>query len=65
MARTTVSVDEVLLEQASRVLGTAGVSETVNAALAATVRQAELDRFDVRLFDITDAEIAQARAPRG
>lgn len=67
MARTTVSVDDELLQEARRALGTTGISDNgqrVNAALAAAVRQAGLAEFDVRLFDITDDELATARADR-
>lgn len=64
MSRTTVTLDDVLLDDARRLLGTSGVSETVNAALALAVRQARLAAFDVRLFDITDDDIATARAER-
>lgn len=45
-------------------LGTSGVSETVNAALAAAVRQARLAAFDVRAFDIEDEDIVAARSDR-
>lgn len=64
MSRTTVTLDDVLLDDARRLLGTTGVSETVNAALAMAVRQARLAAFDVRLFDVTDDDIATARADR-
>lgn len=65
MTRTTVTIDDALLDDARRLLGTTGISSTVNAALAAAVRQARLDAFDVRHFDITDEDLAQARAERG
>lgn len=64
MSRTTVSLDDTLLRDAQQVFGTAGISDTVNAALAAAVRQARLAAFDVRVFDITDADVATARAER-
>jgi Arc/MetJ family transcription regulator len=64
MARTTVNVDETLLAAASEALGTTGVTETVNAALAETVRRARLADFSVAEFDITDEELAEARADR-
>lgn len=64
MSRTTVTLDDVLLDDARRLLGTTGVSETVNAALAMAVRHARLAAFDVRLFDVTDDDIATARADR-
>lgn len=65
MSRTTVTLDDGLLQDARRLLGTSGVSETVNAALAAAVREARLVSFDVRRFDVTDDDIAAARADRG
>lgn len=64
MARTTVSIDDELLRGAAEALGTRGVTETVNAALAAAVRHARLAAFDVRAFDIDDEDIATARADR-
>ncbi|MDQ3274015.1 MAG: hypothetical protein M3Q39_03015 [Actinomycetota bacterium] len=64
MARTTVNIDGELLDQARRALGTKAVTTTVNAALAAAVRQARLEAFDVRLFDVTDEEIAEVRRDR-
>lgn len=64
MSRTTVSLDDGLLRDARRVLGTSGISDTVNAALAAAVRHARLAAFDIRQFEITDDDIATARADR-
>ena len=64
MTRTTVTLDDHLIEDARRLLGTSGISETVNAALAVAVRQARLAAFDVRRFEITDDDIATARADR-
>jgi len=64
MTRTTVSVDDALLRDAQRALGTSGVSDTVNAALGVAVRQARLAAFDVRLFDITDEDVAVTRSER-
>jgi hypothetical protein len=57
-------LDDDLLRDAQTALGTSGVSSTVNAALAAAVRQARLAEFDVGLFDITDGELSAARADR-
>ena len=64
MSRTTVSLDDDLLQDARRLLGTSGISDTVNAALAVAVRQARLVAFGVRRFEITDDDIARARADR-
>lgn len=62
MSRTTVSVDDDLLRDASQALGTRGISETVNAALAAAVRQAKRAAFDVRRFDSTDDDVVAVGA---
>lgn len=64
MPRTTVNVDARLLADARAVLGTTGVSDTVNAALEAARRRARLARVTVADFDITDDDIATARADR-
>ena len=64
MMRTTVNVDHELLAGAQQALGTTGLSETVNAAMADVARRAALARFSVRDFDITDADLADARADR-
>jgi Arc/MetJ family transcription regulator len=64
LSRTTVTLDDDLLQDARRLLGTSGVSDTVNAALAMAIRQARLMMFDVRRFEITDDDIATARADR-
>lgn len=62
--RTTVNLDVEVLEEARRALGTDGVSETVNAALADVARRVAIRRFDVRLFDVTDEDIAVSRRDR-
>jgi len=64
MSRTTVALNDDLLQDARRLLGTSGISDTINAALAVAIRQARLAAFDVRRFEITDDDIATARADR-
>lgn len=64
MARTTVNIDQRLLTDAQRVLGTSGVTDTLNAAMAAVVQRAALDDFSLAAFDITDDDLAEARADR-
>lgn len=64
MARTTVNVDDRLLGEASKALGTKGVTRTINAAMADVTRRAELATFSIREFDITDDELAGARRDR-
>lgn len=64
MARTTVNIDDSLLSDARRVLGTEGVTDTINAAMTAVVRRAALDQFTINDFDINDADLADARRDR-
>lgn len=62
--RTTVNIDDASLKAAKEALGTAGLTETVNQALAEVARQARLRSFDVRDFDVTDEDVAAGRAAR-
>ena len=64
MARTTVNIDDALLARVQQLLGTSGVSETVNAALREALRRAELAEFSLSEFDITDADLADSRRDR-
>lgn len=64
MARTTVNIDEGLLAEAQRALGTHGVTETINAAMSAVVQRSALDDFSLNEFDITDDDLAEARQDR-
>jgi Arc/MetJ family transcription regulator len=64
MARTTVNIDDALLAEARRVLGTEGVTATIHAAMSAVVRRAALDEFTINDFDITDADLADSRRDR-
>lgn len=62
--RTTVNIDDASLKAARDVLGTSGLTETVNRALHEVARHARLRSFDVRDFDVTDDDIAASRADR-
>lgn len=65
MARTTVDINEASLDAARQLLGTSGLSETVNAALSDVVRRRSLAGFDVlRDIDGTPAEVAANRRDR-
>lgn len=64
MVRTTVNIDETLLAEAKEALGTEGLTETINAAMADVARRRRLSDFSVREFDITDAELTDARRDR-
>lgn len=43
--RTTITVDEMVLAEAQRTLGTSGIQDTVDKALAEAIRRARLLRF--------------------
>jgi len=62
--RTTVNIDDRLLQAARQALGTEGLTETVNRALESAARHARLKDFDVRTFDINDDDLATGRADR-
>ncbi len=47
--RTTIEIDEALLAQAQRVLGTSGLKDTVDSALASVVRAERRRRLAARL----------------
>lgn len=64
MPRTTINLDRELLRQARELLGTTGVTATVNAALAEVVRRRRLAAFDARVFDVAPAEIEEGRRDR-
>lgn len=64
MARTTVNVDDVLLAKVQALLGTAGITDTVNAAMLDVVCRAELASFELSEFDITDEDLADSRRDR-
>jgi Arc/MetJ family transcription regulator len=65
MTRITVDVDDRALDAARRVLGTKGLSETVNAALRDAARRRALEGFDVvRDIDGTSQEVAASRERR-
>lgn len=62
MARTTIDIDRRQLRLAGQALGTTGLSETVNAALAEAARRSSLASFDVRDLEIgTPSEIEAGR----
>lgn len=65
MGRTTINIDPDALRRAGDALGTAGASDTVNAALRDVARRRALADFDVRRdIDGTPEGVAEGRAPR-
>ena len=66
MRRTTIEVDDQLLDQARRVLGTRGLRDTVHHALAEVVRAATRRALADRLatgkgLDLDDETLQGAR----
>lgn len=64
--RTSIEVDEALLKEAQRILGTAGVRDTVEGAWRELVRRERLaqladDLAEGRLIDADSGLIADAR----
>ena len=63
--RRTVVIDDKLLEEARRVLGTKGVRDTVEAGLRETVRRSRLEELRRSLgnmdLDLTPEELARLR----
>ncbi len=63
--RTTVNLDTGALEAARSALGTAGTTDTVNAALREAARHRGLAGFDVRSdIDGAPADVDEGRASR-
>lgn len=64
MGRTTINLDERALAAAQEALGTSGLSDTVNAALADVARRRVLEGFDVlRDIDGTPDDVQANRRP--
>jgi Arc/MetJ family transcription regulator len=64
MAKTLIDIDEDLLVEAGKVLGTSTKKDTVNASLAETVAQARRRRHLERLIgrglpDLDDADVME------
>jgi Arc/MetJ family transcription regulator len=68
MRRTTVVIDERLLEEAQKVLGTKGIRDTIEAGLREAVRRGRLMelRRSLGTFDLelTPEELARLRDER-
>lgn len=63
--RRTVVIDDKLLEEARRVLGTRGIRETVEAGLREAIRRRRLEELRGSLgkveLDLTPEELARLR----
>jgi Arc/MetJ family transcription regulator len=68
MGLTTIDLDDKLLKQARRILGTTSIKDTVNASLKAVVHQRKLkelvDSFGTVDLDLTPAALRAQRRKR-
>lgn len=68
MGLTTVELDDKLLKQARRILGTTSIKETVNASLRAVVNQRKLQELADSLgtvdLDLTPTTLRAQRRKR-
>ena len=58
--RTSLNLDMSVVDEARKVLGTRGTTETVNRALAEVVRQDKLRRLTEMVFDVDNDELEAA-----
>ncbi len=65
MKRTTVNLDQQLLEEASQLLGTSRMTDTIHAAMGEVVRRRKLESLAERRFpDLTLESIEEGRQSR-
>jgi Arc/MetJ family transcription regulator len=63
--RTTINLDLDLLEEASNLLGTSRMTDTVHAAMSDVIRRQKLESLAARRFpDLTLESIEENRRPR-
>ena len=49
MRKTTLTIDDEKISQAREILGTTGITDTIDAALSDTIRRAAADRLIHRM----------------
>ncbi len=62
MRKTTLAIDDVKIAQAREILGTNGITDTIDAALRETIRRAAAERLIARMstmdgLDLADPEV--------
>lgn len=62
MRKTTLTIDDEKIAQARAILGTAGITDTIDAALQETIRRAAAERVIDRMaamegLDLADPEV--------
>ena len=58
MRKTTLSIDDEKIAQARAILGTAGITDTIDAALRETIRRAAAERIIDRMAAMEGLDLA-------
>ncbi len=58
MRKTTLAIDDEKIAQAREILGTAGITDTVDAALRDTIRRAAAERIIERMATMDGLDLA-------
>ncbi len=58
MRKTTLTIDDEKIAQAREILGTAGITDTIDAALRETIRRAAAERLIDRMATIQGLDLA-------
>ena len=57
MRKTTLTIDDEKIAQARAILGTAGITDTIDAALQETIRRAAAERLIERMSTMDGLEL--------
>jgi Arc/MetJ family transcription regulator len=57
MRKTTLTIDDVKIAQAREILGTTGITDTIDAALQDTIRRAAAERLIARMTTMDDLDL--------
>lgn len=56
--KTTLTIDDDKIAQAREILGTTGITDTIDAALRDTIRRAAAERLIERMTTMNDLDLA-------
>ncbi len=62
MRKTTLSIDDEKIAQAREILGTAGITDTIDAALRDTIRRAAAERLIARMATLDGLDLGDPEA---
>ncbi len=57
MRKTTLTIDDDKIAQAREILGTSGITDTIDAALRETIRRAAAERLIDRMSTMADLDL--------